>query len=194
MSCWARKSNVWGCEVIETEQTVIIGAPIEAVWDYVQDVAKWADLMPGLQDCAVIDTHNSRWSLKVGVGALVRAVKVNVCVDAWDGPERVKFSFRLEGDPVRGGGTYMARAKSGQETDVTLTLQVSGSGPMAPMWEAMGKPLLPQFAKAFAGQLKERIEGAVANGVMAAAPRGWRGFYGWLKRVCETLLGSTSKV
>ena len=29
---------------------------------------------------------------------------------------------------------------------------------MAPMWEAMGKPLMPQFAKSFAGQLKAEIE------------------------------------
>ena len=29
---------------------------------------------------------------------------------------------------------------------------------MAPMWEAMGRPLLPQLAKGFAGQLKAEIE------------------------------------
>ena len=31
---------------------------------------------------------------------------------------------------------------------------------MAPMWEAMSKPLLPQLAKSFAEQLKAEIEKA----------------------------------
>jgi hypothetical protein len=36
------------------------------------------------------------------------------------------------------------------------------------MWEAMGGPLLPKFALAFAEQLKARIEGSL--GVAEAAP------------------------
>ena len=41
---------------------------------------------------------------------------------------------------------------------VTLRVQVRGSGPPAPMREAMGRPLLPKLAKGFAGQLKTEIE------------------------------------
>jgi hypothetical protein len=39
-----------------------------------------------------------------------------------------------------------------------MRVQVSGSGAMAPMWEAMSKPLLPQLAKSFAASLKAEIE------------------------------------
>ena len=98
----------------------------------------------------------------LGAGGLVRTVKVLVHVDEWDGPKRVTFSYKLEGDPVEGGGTYVASRKSGQQTEVVLKVQVVGGGPMAPMWEAMGKPLLPQLAKGFAGQLKSEIEAAAA--------------------------------
>lgn len=147
--------------MIETEQSVEIDAAIGGVWDYVRDIRRWANLMPGLQDCAIIDENDSRWTLKVAVGGLVRTVKVLVHVDRWDGPGRVEFSYQLEGDPVSGGGTYVAVAKDGQATEIALTVRVEGSGSMAPMWEAMGRPLLPQFAKAFANQLKTEIEKAV---------------------------------
>jgi hypothetical protein len=43
-------------------------------------------------------------------------------------------------------------------TEVTLTVRVAGTGPMAPLWEAMSKPLLPKLTKSFAGQLKSTIE------------------------------------
>lgn len=155
--------------MIEAEHAVLIDAGIDSVWDYVQDIRRWANLMPGLRECNVIDANDSRWTLKVGVGGLVRTVNVLVHVDQWDGPERVSFSYTLEGDPVTGGGTYSAARKSDRETEVTLRVRVAGSGPVAPMWEAMCKPLLPQLAKAFAGQLKVEIEKAASAPVAEEA-------------------------
>jgi carbon monoxide dehydrogenase subunit G len=149
--------------VIETEQAVTIDAGIGAVWTYVRDIHGWASLMPGFRECAIVDDDNSRWTLKVGVGGLVRTVHVLVQVDRWDGPENVDFRYSLEGDPVSGGGTYRAVRTGPSTTDVVLKVQVIGGGPLAPMWEAMGKPLLPQLAKAFAVKLKSEIEATAAS-------------------------------
>lgn len=155
--------------MIETTQSVPVGAGIGEVWNYVKDIRRWAELMPGLQDCEILSEDDSRWVLKVGVGGLVRTVKVDVHVDQWDGPEHVFFSFKLQGDPVKGGGCYLARANGPDATEMMLSLKVEGSGPMAPMWEAMGGPLLPKFARAFAEQLAEGIERA-GNGAVEESP------------------------
>lgn len=146
--------------MIETTQTVPVGASLPAVWDYVKNIRNWADLMPGLQSCDLLSEDDSRWVLKVGVGALVRTVKVAVYVEQWNGPERAIFSFKLQGDPVVGRGSYQAVPTIASTTEMTLALQVEGTGPMPPMWEAMGGPLLPKFALAFARQLAEGIEKA----------------------------------
>ena len=146
--------------MIETQQTVLIDTAIESVWDYVQDMRKWANLMPGMQECTVIDATDSRWTLKVGAGGMVRTVHVLVHVDEWDEPERVSFSYKLEGDPVEGGGAYIAARKGAHETEVTMRVRVAGSGSMAPLWEAISRPLLPQLAKSFAKKLKAEIEKA----------------------------------
>lgn len=144
--------------MIETEQTISIGSPIENVWGYVNDIQKWASLMPGCRSCTVINPDDSRWVIKVGVGGLVRTVNALVHVDRWNAPEQVHFSYKLEGDPVVGGGCYLASRTGPHDTDVTFKVRVEGSGPMSPMWEAMSKPLLPQLVKSFAGQLKAEIE------------------------------------
>ena len=148
--------------MIEAEQRISINSAIENVWGYVNDIQKWASLMPGCRACTVINPDDSRWTLKVGVGGLVRTVNVLVHVDQWSGPEQVNFSYKLEADPVVGGGSYIALRKTARETDVTLKVRVQGSGPMAALWEAMSKPLLPQLVKSFAGQLKSEIEKAPA--------------------------------
>ena len=149
--------------MIKAEQSLSIEAAVEDVWTYVRDMRSWANLLPGCRECLVLDEHNSRWVLKVGTGGLVRTVKVDVHVDEWSGPERVAFSFKLDGDPVEGAGVYSACRKGSRETEVTLGVQVSGSGSLAPMWEAMSRPLLPMLARSFANRLKEEIEKACAT-------------------------------
>lgn len=155
--------------MIETEQTIAIDAPIADVWSYANDIKAWAKLMPGLQDCEIVDENDSHWTLKVGVGALVRTVKVFVHVDRWAGPDEVDFTYSLQGDPVNGGGVYRARSIGPDQTEITLGVRVVGEGPMAPMWEAMGKPLLPKFARAFAEQFKAEVEQASPQGASSAA-------------------------
>jgi carbon monoxide dehydrogenase subunit G len=154
--------------VIETSQSVRVAAPLELAWNYARDVDRWAQIMPGYQACEITDADNSVWTLKVGVGGLVRTVKVAVHVTRWAGPQEVDFAFRLLGDPVEGAGSYRAAA-DGDGTAITLAVQVRGSGPMAPMWEAMGGPVLPRFARSFAEDLKARIE--AETGAAGAAPR-----------------------
>ena len=172
--------------MIETEQGVTIAAPIEAVWGYASDISRWAKLMPGLQDCALVDADRSRWTLKVGVGALVRTVRVAVEVGRWAGPEEVDFTYRLDVEPVNGSGTFRARSLDPGRTGVALAVNVVGTGPMAPMWEAMGKPLLPKFAAAFAEQFKAEIE--AAHGVPAAAqqPSLLARLAAWLRRLFQS--------
>jgi carbon monoxide dehydrogenase subunit G len=144
--------------MLETAHTLLIEAPVDTVWDYVQDMRRWANLLPGCKECVMQDADNSRWIMKVGAGGLVRTVKAVVHVDKWDGPGRVDFSFKLEGDPVEGGGSYIAVETTPAQSQITLQVHVIGSGPLAPMWEAMSRPLLPRIAKSFASQLKEQIE------------------------------------
>lgn len=179
--------------MIETEQTVTVNCGIDATWDYARNFERWASIMPGYQTCEIEDEDNSRWILKVGVGAMVRTVKVRVHVSEWAGPERVDFTFKLEGDPVLGSGSYLAVKNGDGQTDMTLRVQVSGSGPMAPMWEAMGGPVLPKFAKSFAEQLKARIE--EANGAMSQKEgpteraSGFAAIAAWFRTVWKTIFG-----
>jgi carbon monoxide dehydrogenase subunit G len=139
--------------MIEAEHSTLVATGIDGVWNYVQDIRAWANLFPGCRECTVIDAHDSRWAIKVGAGGLVKTVNVLVHVDEWSGPERVVFSYKLDGEPVEGGGAYTAVRKGPDQTEISLKVRVVGSGPMAPMWEAVSRPLLPQLAKAFAGKL-----------------------------------------
>ena len=149
--------------MIQSEQTINIDAAIDEVWAFTSDMGKWASFMPGCRSYDIVDDRNSCWTLKVGVGALVRTVRVLVHIDQWVGPERVTFSFALQGDPVKGSGSYIATKSTQSSTELVLTLHVEGDGPMAPIWEAMSRPLLPQMIRSFCEKLKKEIERAIAS-------------------------------
>ena len=168
--------------MIETEQRISIGCGIETVWEYVEDIRNWASLMPGSQSCAVLNRDDSRWTLKVGAGGLVKTVIVAVHVEQWNAPAGVIFSYALQGEPVVGRGSYSAARTSAHETEVTLKLRVEGSGPMSRLWEAMSTPLLPQLAKSFAERLKLEIEDAARAAPPPAASGGRRSVLGSLGR------------
>ena len=171
--------------MIEASHTVEIDSEINQVWSYVQDISRWATLFPGCRECEVIDDHHSKWIIKVGAGGLVKTVNVLVNIESWDGPERVLFNYDLEYEPVVGSGSYTAKSIAGGKTEITLHVRVEGSGQMAPMWEAMSKPLLPQMAKTFSGKLKTEIE--TAEGLEVAAKPGlFAAFLQWL----NTIFGS----
>lgn len=167
--------------MIETEQTVLVRTDIGAAWSYASDIRRWASLVPGMQECEIIDGDSSRWVVKVGVGGLVRTVTVDVRVIRWAGPAAVDFTFKVKGDPVTGGGSYRAVTAPGG-TALALVLRVEGTGPMAPMWEAMGRPVLPQLARAFAGQLRDGIEQAAGMAIAPRRPLGTR-ILAWLRRL-----------
>lgn len=175
--------------MIEADHTVTIDTHIDKVWDYVQDISKWALLFPGCRECEVIDDNHSKWVIKVGAGGLVKTVNVLVHVEQWDGPESVIFNYKLETEPVIGNGSYTARKLGENATEICLQVKVEGSGQMAPMWEAMSKPLLPQMAKSFSGKLKAEIE--QINGVTEAKPSQsvFASLRMWLKKLWNSLFG-----
>lgn len=178
--------------MIEAEHAVAVNAGRDKVWDYVQDIRRWANLFPGCRECRVIDDDNSSWTIKVGAGGMVRTVNVLVHIDEWAGPERVNFSFTLETEPVTGSGSYVACVNSDGGTDISMQVRVVGSGSMAPMWEAMCKPLLPQLAKTFAGKLKVEIESVCGVASLAAdQPAGFSiaAIGAWFVRVYRAVFG-----
>ena len=185
--------------MIETEQTVTVDRDINSTWAYAKDFERWASIMPGYQTCEIEDEDNSQWVLKVGVGAMIRTVKVRVHVDQWAGPERVDFTYKLVGDPVEGSGSYLAAPAGPGQTAMTLRVRIVGSGPLAPMWEAMGGPVLPKFARAFAEELKARIEaagGAATDGdgntSASGAPAAKPGFFARLIALLRILFRRAS--
>jgi carbon monoxide dehydrogenase subunit G len=168
--------------VIEDRQSIAIDAPLARVWDIAKEIHAWSRLMPGFERCEIIDAANSCWTMKVGAGALVRTLTVLVSVTRWAGPEEVDFTYELKGDPVQGNGKYRARSTGPDASEMTLEIRVEGAGPMAPLWEAMGRPLLPKLVRGFNEQFKAQVEHTTQLTDASLTATRWTRFVNWLRK------------
>lgn len=155
--------------MLEARETIDLDAPLVDVWSYVSDIGNWARNMPGYQSFELIDERESLWTLKVGLGALVRTVGLRVEITEWDEPDHVAFRLRGITDPVEGHGTYDARAADDSETAVDVTLRLSGTGPMANAMEGMARPVIPRIVSGLTEAIKRDVESAVGAADAAQA-------------------------
>jgi carbon monoxide dehydrogenase subunit G len=176
--------------MLEHQVPISINASKAAVWSYVSDMANWASNFPGYRSFEVFSQTDSGWTLKVGVGALVRTVKVKVHVELWREPDRVEFIFRLDAEAVDGSGSYVATASQDGGTNIILTIRINGQGAMAPAWEAMARPVLPKLVKGFGESLKAEMEQRTAAALENEGPQSSVRLTeaGWLRRIWRSLV------
>ena len=101
----------------EVQYTTTLERPIDAVWDFVQDMDNWAPFMTGYQGHEKLSDKESVWTLKGDVGVLARTVKLKANITDWSGPERVEFTLEGLNETVDGGGLLVMAPPDGTEAD-----------------------------------------------------------------------------
>ena len=91
----------------EVGYTTVVAAPVERVWDYVQDLHNWCELMVGYQALDIVDDRRSIWTLRGDVGILSREVKIQVDITEWLPLERVTFVVTGITERLEGAGAFI---------------------------------------------------------------------------------------
>lgn len=203
----------------DARYTTTTRVPPERVWDFVQDMDRWAPFVMGYQRHEKQSDTESTWTLKGDLGVMSRTLTFQVLITEWNGPSRVSFTLRGLNEPMTGEGSFTIEKESpdtaaGQETPdarqpegtlarwlktlvrwlfqrfagrvdreappslasgeaasrLTFELRIDPGGPMAPMVNAMIKPLLlpaaEQLADRILAHLEQRpVEGRPTGGV-----------------------------
>jgi carbon monoxide dehydrogenase subunit G len=92
--------------VAEAEYTTTTRIPIDAVWDFVQEMDNWGRFVTGYQHHQKQNDVDSTWTLKGDVGVLSRTLIFQVKILEWNGPSRVSFTLDGVNEPVKGEGTF----------------------------------------------------------------------------------------
>ncbi len=145
----------------EVEYKNVVNAPMDTVWGFVSVMEKWAPFLKGYQKHEEINDKESVWILKGDVGVLSRTVEMKVNITDWDEDnKRVQFTVDGVNEKASGGGTFVALAKSDNETELAFKLEINAGGMIGPVVNVLLKPMLKPVAKEMADKIKEAIEAA----------------------------------
>jgi hypothetical protein len=104
----------------EVGYSMVVAAPVERVWDYVENLHNWCELMVGYQALDIVDDRRSIWTLRGDVGILSREVKVQVDITEWLPLERVTFVVTGITERLEGAGAFILQRVGPDEPAASL--------------------------------------------------------------------------
>jgi carbon monoxide dehydrogenase subunit G len=146
---------------MQIKDSFVINAPQETVWDFLFDIPKLSQCIPGIESLEVVDDRTYRGKLVVKVGPIKSEFTGKVILTEVEAPNRIAGT--VEGDDRASASSIKAtftgtlnpaadRTEAAFEVDANLRGRLAQFG--GPVITATAKKLTAEFAKC----LKEKLE------------------------------------
>jgi carbon monoxide dehydrogenase subunit G len=155
---------------MEFENTFLVKAPVEEVWDLLLDVERIAPCMPGAQVLEQTGDDAYKVAVKVRLGPMTMNYKGDVEILDKDASTH-HATMRAKAKEARGQGTAQASIRmalreqdGGTEASIVTEMQMSGRA------AAMGQGVIKDVAASLTDTFARNLAGMVDDGGRAAAP------------------------
>jgi carbon monoxide dehydrogenase subunit G len=154
---------------MEFENTFVVQAPVEQVWDLLLDVERIAPCMPGAQVLEQTGDDAYKVAVKVRLGPMTMNYSGDVEIVDKDASAH-QATMRAKAKEARGQGTAQASIRmalreqeAGTETSIVTEMQMSGKA------AAMGQGVIKDVAAALTDTFAQNLAGMIDEGRRAAA-------------------------
>ena len=146
---------------MQIKDSFVINAPQEKVWEFLFDIPKLSECVPGIEDVEVVDDRTYRGKLIVKVGPIKSSFNGAVILKEVDAPNRIAGT--VEGEDKSSASSVMASFTGTLKTveggtEAAFEVEANLRGRLAqfggPVITATAKKLTAEFAK----NLRERLE------------------------------------
>ncbi len=140
-------------------QRAVIAAAREPLWDFLMDVPKVAQSLPGVEKIEQLDPDTYQGTLKVRVGPISINLQGKIIVEqrdraSWRATLRADASDRLAAGAVRAKTTMELKDLSATETELLVDTDVSIMGKIG----EFGQPIIRRKADAMLKEFVENIK------------------------------------
>jgi carbon monoxide dehydrogenase subunit G len=154
---------------MEFENTFVVEAPVEEVWDLLLDVERIAPCMPGAQVLEQVGDDAYKVAVKVRLGPMTMNYNGDVEIVDRDASAH-QATMRAKAREARGQGTAqatirMALREQDGGTEASILTEMNMSGKAA----AMGQGIIKDVAAALTETFAQNLAGMVKDGGRAAA-------------------------
>src|SRR3990172_12657983 len=145
---------------MQIKDSFVIKAPQDKVWEFLFDIPKLSQCVPGIESVEVVDNKTYRGKLVVRVGPIKSAFSGVVTLTEVDAPNRIAGT--VEGDDKSSASSVKATFTGtltpvDDGTEAAFQVEANLRGRLAqfggPVITATAKKLTAEFAKSFKPQL-----------------------------------------
>jgi carbon monoxide dehydrogenase subunit G len=140
-------------------QRAVIAVAREPLWDFLMDVPKVAQSLPGVEKVEQLDPDTYQGTLKIRVGPISINLQGKIIVEqrdraSWRATLRADASDRLAAGAVRAKTTMELKDLSATETELLVDTDVSIMGKIG----EFGQPIIRRKADAMLKEFVENIK------------------------------------
>ncbi len=144
-------------------QRAVIAAAREPLWDFLMDVPKVAQSLPGVEKVEQLDPDTYQGTLKIRVGPISINLQGKIIVeqrdrDSWRATLRADASDRMAAGAVKAKTTMELKELSPTETEMSVDTDVSIMGKIG----EFGQPIIRKKADAMLKEFVENIKKQLA--------------------------------
>jgi carbon monoxide dehydrogenase subunit G len=146
---------------VQIQSSARIEAPLDKVWDLLQDIPRVATCMPGAEITETVDDHT--WKAKVGVkvGPLSVGYNATITRKSLDAAAH-SATMQVEAVDGKGRGTVSASIvtsaqSNGDATDIDVLADATVSGMIGQMGQGVLKEVSGRILKIFAANVAKAV-------------------------------------
>jgi uncharacterized protein len=156
---------------MKTEGDRTFAAPQSVVWDVLNDPAKMADLMPGVQSFEIKDERNWRANVKVPLGLGSLAMSIDFEQTEVRAPEYSSLHAKGNGvGAIMNMQTSFTLSPADGGTNMAWTAEVKILGPVGAMGQRVLQPIVRQQVDHVLTALDKRVTAEAAGAEHAEQP------------------------
>ncbi|MDQ0154794.1 CoxG family protein [Robertmurraya andreesenii] len=143
--------------------SMIIDAPIEAVWAFLKDFDHWAPLIPGYVTHKIWNSRKSSWIFTTEIGVIKKKIEFDLEIHSMHAPRSITFQVEGTNEGFIGHGNIEAKKMKRGRTFITASLDLQATGPLAKLIKPLLKSNPPKITQEFKEEVTARIH-AYHNG------------------------------
>ena len=124
--------------------TEIVQADSEALWSFLQDKGRWAQLVPGYLHHEIPADNEMIWVFKGDFGIIEKAVKLQLHVKEMVEDKKVAFDITGLSDNINGDGYFEMQETDDGSSHLTGKLDMKAGGFLASMINPVLEKFVPQ--------------------------------------------------
>ncbi|MDF1507097.1 SRPBCC family protein [Robertmurraya sp. DFI.2.37] len=137
--------------------SLIIDAPLESVWAFMEDFSHWGPLVPGYVSHKIVNMTQSNWVFTTDFGFIKKKLEFEVEILSKHAPKRMTFQVEGKNEGFNGHGSIEMKSLKSNRTFINVSLDIQATGTLAKLIKPMLKSNPPKMTNEFKKEITEKI-------------------------------------